>query len=248
VPERSPPASLPYVTPPLRSLAVSERPQERQERLGAKALADRELLAMLLRSGSAGRNVLQVADELLAQAGGQLGGMLAWTAADFRKIKGVGRVKAQQLVSVLEVAHRILRAERKLPEMLDRPEAVYAFMQAQADLATLAVEKCWALSLNRRNRLIECVEISSGTATQALLHPREFFRTAIRSGAVAVIAAHNHPSGDPSPSDADLRITRQLRDTAQAIAIDLTDHLILGRPEADPNGRGWFSFREAGVL
>lgn len=246
--ERPPPASRPYATPPLRDLAVSERPQERQERLGPRALADRELLAMLLRSGSAGRNVLQVADELLAKAGGQLAGMLGWTAADFRQVKGVGRVKAQQLVSVLEVAHRILRTERKLPEILDRPEAVYTFMRAQSEIASLAVEKCWAVCLNRRNRLIDCREISSGSATQALLHPREFFREAIRLGAVALIAVHNHPSGDPAPSEADLRITRQLRDTGRTIGIELHDHVIVGRPDADPTGRGWFSFRDAGIL
>ena len=104
------------------------------------------------------------------------------------------------------------------------------------------------LCLNRKNRLIKQVEITSGTATNTLSHPREVFREAIRHGATAVICVHNHPSGDPAPSSADLQITRQLREAAKAVDIHLHDHVILGRLQADPRGLGYYSFRHSGML
>jgi len=114
--------------------------------------------------------------------------------------------------------------------------------------AGLAVEKFWVLCLNRKNRLLKRVEITSGTATSSLAHPREVFREAIRQGATSVVCAHNHPSGDPAPSAADVQVTRQIRDAARAVDIELLDHVILGLPGADPRGLGYYSFREAGVL
>jgi DNA repair protein RadC len=112
----------------------------------------------------------------------------------------------------------------------------------------LAVEKFWVLCLNRKNRLLKQVEVTSGTATSSLAHPREVFREAIRHGATAVVCVHNHPSGDPAPSAADVQVTRQLRDAAKAVDIELLDHVIVGRAGADPQGRGYYSFREAGVI
>jgi DNA repair protein RadC len=104
------------------------------------------------------------------------------------------------------------------------------------------------LCLNRRNRLITIQEVSSGTATSSLLHPREVFRQALRYGAPAAIVAHNHPSGDPSPSSADRAVTRQLVEAGRVIGVELLDHVIIGRPESDPIGKGWFSFGEAGLI
>jgi len=104
------------------------------------------------------------------------------------------------------------------------------------------------LCLNRKNRLLKQVEITSGTATSALAHPREVFRAAIRESATAVVCVHNHPSGDPAPSAPDIHVTRQLREAAKAVDIELVDHVIVGRMAADPLGRGYFSFRETGML
>ena len=104
------------------------------------------------------------------------------------------------------------------------------------------------LCLNRKNRLRKCVEVSSGTATAALAHPREVFRAAIREAASAVVCAHNHPSGDPAPSSADLQMTRLLRDAAKTVEITLLDHVIVGSASADPLGMGYYSFREAGMM
>ena len=237
--------SDPY--PPLRvkDLAVSERPQERLQRLGPGALSDTELLAMLLRSGGKGNNVLTIAQQLVTEAG-SLRTLVQWTDTDFRRLKGIGRVKALQLVAVMEVARRVLADSGETEPLLNRPELVQAHLLPT--VAGLQVEKFWVLCLNRRNRLLKQVEITSGTATNTLVHPREVFRAAIRHGAAAVICAHNHPSGDPAPSAADVQITRQLRDAARAVDIELIDHIVLGRAAADPRGVGFYSFRQAGVI
>jgi DNA repair protein RadC len=229
----------------LRETAVGDRPQERLERLGAGALSDSELLAMLLRSGTRGHDVLTLATRLIAEAS-SLAGLIAWKEADFRRLKGIGRVKALQLLTVMEIARRVVGQQSSETPVLNRADLVAAHLQPVAH--GLVVEKFWVLCLNRKNRLLRRVEVSSGTATAALAHPREVFREAIRESATAVICAHNHPSGDPAPSAADVHLTRQLREAAKAVDIALLDHVVLGRPTADPLGRGYYSFREAGVL
>ncbi len=229
----------------LRETAVAERPQERLEKFGAGALSDTELLAMLLRSGTRGHDVLTLATRLIGEAG-SLAGLIVWRADDFEKLKGIGRVKALQLVTVMEVARRVVGQQTGESPLLNRADLVTAYFQPV--VFGLEVEKFWVLCLNRKNRLIKRVEITSGTATAALAHPREVFRAAIRESATAVVCVHNHPSGDPAPSAADLQVTRQLREAARAVDIELLDHVIVGRSGADPLGRGWFSFRDAGML
>lgn len=229
----------------LRETAVSERPQERLERYGAGALSDTELLAMLLRSGTRGQDVLTLAARLMAGAG-SLAGLIAWQQKDFRTLKGIGPVKALQLVTVMEIARRVLDQKSGDDPPLHRADFVADYL---APLTVgLEVEKFWVLCLNRKNRLLRRVEITSGTATAALAHPREVFRAAIRAAACAVVCVHNHPSGDPAPSAADVQVTRLLREAAKAVDIELLDHVIVGRAAADPLGRGFYSFRAAGML
>ncbi len=229
----------------LRETAVGERPQERLERFGASALSDTELLAMLLRSGTRGQDVLTLAGRLIAEAG-SLNGLIAWTEADFSELKGIGKVKALQLVTVMEIARRVIGQQAGDAPLLNRADLIAAYLAPFA--AGLEVEKFWVLCLNRKNRLLKRVEISSGSATSALAHPREVFRAAIREAACAVVCVHNHPSGDPSPSAADIEVTRLLREAARAVDITLVDHVILGRPAADPRGEGYHSFRAMGLL
>jgi DNA repair protein RadC len=229
----------------IRILPLAERPQERLERFGAFAVSDTELLALVLRSGTRGEDVLTLATRLLSEAG-SLAGLLAWHEADFRRLKGIGRVKALQLVAAMEVARRAASHPPRESPILSRADAVAGLLEAPA--AGLEVEKFWVFCLDRRNRLRKRVEVSSGIATAALAHPREVFRAAIREAASAVICSHNHPSGDPSPSAADIQLTRQLREAAAAVDIPLLDHVIIGRRGADPLGRGYYSFREAGLL
>ena len=176
----------------LRTLIAAERPQERLERLGAGALADAELLAMILRSGTRGRDVLGVATGLLCEAG-SLASLFRWKEPDFRRVRGIGRIKALQLVAVAEVARRALEQRRGEDPLLNTAASVAEHLGPVA--AGLDIEKFWVLCLNRRNRLLRRVEITSGTATCTLAHPREVFRAAIRESAAAIVCAHNHPSG-----------------------------------------------------
>jgi DNA repair protein RadC len=189
--------------------------------------------------------VLSLATQLIAEAG-SLAGLIGWTAVDFKKLKGIGRVKALQLVAVMEVARRVLGQQAGEAPLLNRPDLVAAHFQPV--IAGLAIEKFWVLCLNRKNRLIKRIEITSGIATAALAHPREVFRAAIQESAAAVVCVHNHPSGDPAPSAQDVQITRQLREAAKTVDIALNDHVIVGRAGADPLGRGFYSFRESGMI
>jgi DNA repair protein RadC len=230
----------------LREVAPSERPQERLLRLGASALSDRELIALLLRSGTRGRDVYQVSHELLTTTG-SLARLASWSAADFKRIQGVGTVKSVQLAAVAELARRVtVQSAASSQPVLNRPEAIADFLRPWSD--GLEIEKFWVLCLNRKHRLMQRVEITSGIATSSLAHPREVFRAAVREGAVAIACAHNHPSGDPAPSSADIAVTRQLREASRALDITLVDHVIVGTVGHDPLHRGFYSFREAGLL
>jgi len=229
----------------LRQIAVSERPQEKMEREGVRHLSDAELIAMLVRSGTKGLNVVEMSRELLNRAG-SLSALISWTAPDFRRIKGIGRVRALQLVAVFDVARRIREAGTEAGGLFKEPVAVFNHMAPRLD--NLQVEQFWVLCLNRKNRLIKALPVTSGTATSSLVHPREVFREAIRESAAAVVCVHNHPSGDPAPSTADIQVTRQLREAARAVDVELHDHVIVGKVAADPAGKGYFSFRSAGLL
>jgi len=131
--------------------------------------------------------------------------------------------------------------------LLSTPEAVYAYMKDVLEVHPMH-EVFYVILLNRKNRPLGRIAITSGTATAALAHPREVFRPAIIGGATAIICAHNHPSGDPAPSSADIQLTRQLREASKTVDIDFIDHVILGHADCDPTGLGYFSFRSAGLL
>jgi DNA repair protein RadC len=229
----------------LADMATGERPQERLQKHGAGALSDTELLAMLLRSGTRGKDVVTLAGQLITQAG-SLAGLIKWTRKDFERHRGIGRIKALQLVTVMEVARRVMQQNPNEDPKLDEPAAIANY--CRPDCLGLGVEKFWVLCLNRRNRLIRRVEVTSGTAGSTLVHPREVFREAIREAASAVVCVHNHPSGDPAPSAADIRVTRTLREAAQTVDIALLDHVIVGEARHDPTGLGFYSFRDTGVL
>lgn len=230
----------------LKDLDPREWPQERLERLGASALSETELLALLLRTGGARLDVLGLSSLLLKEAG-SLKALLRWNEDDFRQIPGIGKVKALQLITVMEFGRRVIsESNQSRPPLLETPEQVYE--QFRHRVAPLDVEKFWVCALNRKNRLIRHYEVTSGTATSSLVHPREVFRDAIRVSATAIIALHNHPSGDPAPSPADIQVTRQLKKAGEVLDITLLDHVIIGDPDHDPNQRGFYSFSEAGLL
>ena len=229
----------------LDSLPEEERPQERLEREGPRLLKDHELVALLLRSGSQGNDVLTVAGNLIHKAGG-IAGLLRWNADDFCTIKGIGRVKALQLVTVCELARR-LQDDGLGPNVdFSHPSNVFTYYRKMA--LGLEVEKFWVALLNRRNRLLKSIEVSSGIANASVVHAREVFREAIRAGSSRIICVHNHPSGDPSPSEADREVTRQLHKAGELLGIELNDHVVIGEKARDPKGLGFYSFHVAGAL
>ncbi len=229
----------------LKDLPASERPQERLERLGPKPLTDRELLAMLLRSGTAAHDVLSLADNIIKQAG-SLAGLVRWDTTDFQKIPGIGKIKALQLSVHMEIAQRISHGNRLDKLVIDEPSKVWRLLQQESIAEN--VEKVWVLCLDRKNRILRNEVISSGTATGSLVHPREVFRPAIRWGSTAIILAHNHPSGDPSPSASDLNITKKISDASRHLDIEFHDHVIIGEPSNCPFGTGYYSFSENGLM
>jgi DNA repair protein RadC len=227
------------------SLALSEQPQARLETFGAGALSDMELMALVLQGGLEMPRLMDLSRRLISDAG-SIAGLASWHPSDFQRWKGIGPVKQQLLIAVIEIARRMMQSPPTAAPLLNRCDLIAQYFAPIAQ--GLEVEKFWVLCLNRKNRLKKRVEITSGTATATLAHPREVFRAAIREGSSAIVCVHNHPSGDPAPSGADLQITRQLREAARAVDIDLIDHVIIGRTLCDPTGRGYFSFRESGLL
>lgn len=227
-------------------MAVSEQPPQRLENFGVAAVSDTELLAMVIQGGGTGtEQAVTLASRLVAEAG-SIAALLSWGAPEYRRLKGIGRIKALQLAAIAEIARRMMTSQRASAPLLNRADLIAAHLAPTA--AGLQIEKFWVLCLNRKNRLLKQVEISSGTATATLAHPREVFRAAIREAASAVVCAHSHPSGDPAPSAPDVHITRILREASKAVDIELIDHVILGRPDADPLGKGYYSFREAALI
>lgn len=233
-----------YPTIPLKEIEIEERPQERLLRLGPAALSDSELLAMILRSGTKGTNVIVLAKKILQEAG-SLHNLTKYRLEDFKKINGIGQVKGLQLISIIELCTRIASpSEKQL--LLNTPKKIYQFFEKKT--MKLDIEKVWVLCLNRKNYLINSYEITSGIATSSLIHPREVFRVAIRLGCTAIIVVHNHPSGDPSPSNADISVAKNLFESSKIISIDLLDFMIIGKETIGSMQKGYFSFRENELL
>jgi DNA repair protein RadC len=228
----------------IKELPEEERPREKLLHRGADALSDAELLAIFLRTGRRGRGAVGVGADLLRAAGGSLGRLASLGPKELRKLaKGVGPAKACELAAAFEVGKRIAR-QTVLSEPLAAPEKVYEFMGPL--LQNLQRESLRVVLLDTRHRLVHEEEVSLGTLNESLAHPREILRPALSHGAYALILVHNHPSGDPSPSEADRALTRRIREAAELMQIHLLDHVIIGRVR--PGAPPYFSFKEHGLL
>jgi len=211
---------------------------------GADALSDAELLAIFLRTGTPGRSALVVGAEMIKAAGGSLSRLASLTVKEIRKLaKGVGLAKACELAAAFEVGKRLAR-QTALSEPLGTPEKIYDFMGPL--LQSLPRESLRVVLLDTRHRLIHAEEVSLGTLNESLAHPREILRPAVSHGAYAFVLVHNHPSGDPTPSEADRSLTRRIREAAELMQIHLLDHVIIGRER--PGAPPYFSFKEHGLL
>ena len=211
----------------MKELSDEEQPFEKYAALGVRALSDAELLAVLLRSGCAGKNALEVARDLLADEGcGGLAGLSAMEEKEFLSFAGIGKVKAVQLVCLGEITRRISVARRKRGPHITSPEDVAAlFME---EMRHKEREELRVLMLNGRNDVIGHRCVSRGTVNSSLVSPREVFLEALKMRAVSIVLIHNHPSGDPSPSQEDIDITERIRKAGLLLGIGLLDHLIIG--------------------
>lgn len=227
----------------LRELPVDERPREKLVRAGAGALADTELLAIFLRTGTPGRNAIATARDLLDKWGG-LQGLSRCEIRDLiNSARGVGTAKACELAAAFELGKRLARGGPQRPKV-DSPEALYHLLGPE--MQALRDESVRVVLLDTKYQVIRVEEVSSGTLNECIAHPRNIFRPALVYSAFAVAVVHNHPSGDPAPSEADRRLTRRLNDSAAALDIRLLDHVIIGT--ADGGRTPYTSFRELGLL
>jgi DNA repair protein RadC len=211
---------------------------------GADALRNAELIAILLRTGMKGVSAIQVAEQLLAKFV-TLENLARASIPEIRKIKGIGRDKAIALKSAFTLARRMARELRGESPMLDTPERIAEVLRE--DNRNYEVESFQVVLLNTRRRMISIERISQGTLDTILVHPREVFRHAISANAAAIVLVHNHPSGDPSPSEADIKVTRDLIRAGQLLKIEVLDHVILGRVTAE-RSKDYASLRELGYF
>ncbi len=227
----------------LQEIPPDERPREKAERHGCETLADAELLAIFIRTGVPGKNALQVARDLLRDCGG-FAELARCSPKEIRRLgKGIGPAKSLEMAAAFEIGNRLAKGKSISP-LLDTPQRVFdAFGK---EFMALRQESLRVLLLDAKLRLIRAEEITRGSVSECMAHPREIFRQAMIHSAYAVVVLHNHPSGDPAPSAADIRITRSLREAASLLQINLIDHIILGSPDG---GRvPYYSFKEAGHL
>ena len=209
----------------VRDLPSADRPRERLSRLGAEALSEQELLACILGRGVAGESVLVGARRLLATFG-SLRGLAEASVEQLSQVHGIGPAKAAQLKAAAELARRLAQPEGSARPVIDSAEAAAAVLRPH--LADKRKEHVVALLLDNRHRLIRLSPIAVGSLSASLVHPRELFKEAIAASAAALIVAHNHPSGDPEPSDHDVELTARLAEAGRLIGIEVLDHVILG--------------------
>jgi DNA repair protein RadC len=221
----------------LKQLPVDERPRERLLSQGVDALSLGELIAIILGHGTQGKSVLQLADELLCHFG-SADALFDASIVELMQIKGIGRAKAIQLKAVFGIVLRSQRVPLSSTPILSPQEA---YQIARAEIAHQKQEVLLVLLRNVKGKLIHREQVSVGTLSQVLAHPREIFYPAVRHKAHSFILAHNHPSGDPTPSSADLELTRCLFSSSQVMGIGFDDHLIIGKDH-------YISLREKGFL
>jgi len=223
---------------PIREWPSDERPREKLLRNGAHSLSDVELIAILLRGGTARRSALEVARALLLQAR-TLRGLSTRTPGELMRLKGIGAAKAVELVAALELGRRVQSMPADERYLVRTPDDVARRMGPR--LRDRSSEVFVVLMLDAQNGIKTEIELSRGTLNASLVHPREVFKAAIDNMAASVIVVHNHPSGNPEPSSEDLEVTRQLLEAGKIVGIPLHDHVIVA-------GDGFTSLAARGLL
>ena len=228
-----------------KDLPKALQPREKFDRLGPENLSESDLLALLLRTGTTGLNVVELAETLLMKYG-SLSALLRASTAEMQEIHGIGKEKAKILKAALEMGRRLVQENVGENPRITTPEEGAAVLRERA--RGLDREVFWVLLIDIKNRLMAPpVEVSKGILNSSLVHPREIFKPAIQHSAANIILAHNHPSGDPSPSAQDIRITKKLVDAGKTMEINVLDHLIIGR-KTHEGSDDFLSLRESGLV
>ncbi|PUE34812.1 DNA repair protein RadC [Limnohabitans sp. Hippo3] len=221
----------------IKDLPIDARPREKLLARGPQALSDVELLAILLRTGMAGKNVFQLSEELLGPDG--IAGLLNATVQSLQMVKGLGPAKQAELLAVFEMARRALSQRLKEREAFHTPGAVKQYLQLQ--LAHKNHEVFAVLFLDNQNRMLAMEELFRGTLSQTSVYPREVVMRALHHQAAAVVLSHNHPSGSVQPSRADEHLTQTLKASLALVDVRVLDHIIVGQGQA-------FSMAEQGLM
>lgn len=221
----------------IQDIQPKDRPRERLLKHGPAALSDSELLALILRTGTRGENVLNLCTRILSTY--NIKQLSCTSPARLQEIHGVGSAKASQIAAVFELTRRLETFTEEEKIKISSPEAAYHHIYP--GLREQKKESFIALHLDTKNNLIREETVSVGSLNANIVHPREVFKTAIQESAAAIIVAHNHPSGDPSPSQNDIDITRKLIETGRIVGIEVFDHIIIG------NGR-FISLKEQNLI
>ncbi|HVL66812.1 MAG TPA: DNA repair protein RadC [Vicinamibacterales bacterium] len=217
----------------MKTVAPHDRPREKLERLGAAALGDNELLAIVLGQGRANASALDLANAMLA--GGGLRALIGAPHGELRRVPGIGAARAAQVLAAIELGRRTLTRLAEERPRLSSPRAVAEYLLPQ--FGSRPVEQFGVLLLDTKHRALRASVLSVGTLDASIVHPREVFREAMAAGAASLVLFHNHPSGDPEPSDEDCRLTERLVAAGVLMGINVLDHVILAEAR-------YFSFRE----
>ncbi|WP_418790748.1 RadC family protein [Phosphitispora sp. TUW77] len=222
----------------IKELPEDLRPRERLAREGAEALSTVELLAVLLRTGSDSMSALDLATLVIAKTGGLLG-LAECASEELYSIKGIGPAKVAQIKASIELGRRLAFEISDPKKVIKTPYDVFNLLKER--MRYLDREHFIAVSLNTKHHVITIETVSVGNLNSSLVHPRELFKNSIKRSAAALVLAHNHPSGDPSPSAEDVQITRRLVEAGKLIGIEVIDHIIIGEC-------GFTSLKELGVI
>lgn len=208
----------------IKDLPEFERPREKLVKKGAKALKKEELLAILLRTGLKGKNAIEIANDILSKYGDKK--LLDVSYEELRNMRGVGPTKAIQILAALELGSRLFKEKTEKEVYINSPEDVAKEIE---HIKENKKENFIVLYLDARNKLTHKETVSIGTLNANLVHPREVFEPAVRYLAAQIVLAHNHPSGDPKPSEDDIEITKRLIDSGKILGIDVVDHIIIAK-------------------
>ncbi|MGI6553442.1 MAG: RadC family protein [Bacillota bacterium] len=222
----------------IKDLPAEMRPREKMQTQGPEALSNGELLAILIRVGNRSESALDLANRLLAQAGG-LRFLVETSIEELSKIKGIGLAKASQIKAAVELGRRIALDPGEMRPVIRSPEDVASLLMEK--MRFLDREHFQVMTLNTKNQVLGIKTAFIGSLNSSIVHPREIFKEAIKRSAAALILVHNHPSGDPSPSPEDLDVTRRLQEAGRLLGIEILDHVIIG-------DRKFYSLKQQGKM